>query len=880
MGGSEWELRGRHDDLRACLDALDRDAPWAGVVLVGDAGIGKTRLVADVVAALGGGVPVEHAVATVGSAQIPFGAFAHLLDAASPDPSEGNDLLGSLRALRRALVDRGTDTGDRAVVVVDDAHHLDGASATLLVQLALTGEVRLVVAVRRGEACPADVTALWRDERCRRLDLEPLGAADVAALAGDVLGGPLERSSAAELHRTSGGNPLFLRELLDDARSGGRLSRHRGLWRWEGVAAGVRLRDLVGSHLDRLDPGAQRLVDVLAVGAPLPLAVAVELCGFGAVEDLEIAGIVAVDDAAGSPRLVVTQPLFTDVRSASFGPVRTASIVAELAEAMDVAESSHPDDLVRGVRWSMAAGRHVGGDRLLAACLLARAGGDIVAAEALARSAIAGGAGPAADLELAEILELDARPDAAWAVLAQLDARLPDAPRRARARVCAVRVLSHGLHDPDAARRIVDESAPIEDPTWQALVEAQWVTTLAMTDDIGAARDRAARLALDPSPLVRLRALSAVNLVDVADGALEDALERARAMVTVALAHRDEIPAGTAVVASALLLDLLLAGHHDETDVLLDMIGSDPSSALPSYRAFTLSARARCDLQRGDAAAARAAASESAALWAEGSDDQGFLPAVLGVLCAACALLGDADGAAAAAAEAATAVAASERRMLHTEVARLTAWEPLGGGDVTTAAGRLVDAADLARARGQRTFELLALHDAVRLGAPRRVRRRLVDVAPRVQGPLASAAAAHGIALLEGDAAALEEVAARFEALGCRLVAAEAYGAASRQHASDGVRSAARRAGRASAHLRGSLSGVRTPGLDVVLDVPALSARELQVARLAAGGATSRTIAEELGVSKRTVDNLLSRVYTKLGVSGRVELGPALDVRA
>ncbi|GIU89752.1 MAG: hypothetical protein KatS3mg010_0851 [Acidimicrobiia bacterium] len=55
-----------------------------------------------------------------------------------------------------------------------------------------------------------------------------------------------------------------------------------------------------------------------------------------------------------------------------------------------------------------------------------------------------------------------------------------------------------------------------------------------------------------------------------------------------------------------------------------------------------------------------------------------------------------------------------------------------------------------------------------------------------------------------------------------------------------------------------------------------LSPREMEVARLAGSGSSSRAIAGHLGVSVRTVDNLLQRAYQKLGVHGRAELGAVL----
>ena len=55
-----------------------------------------------------------------------------------------------------------------------------------------------------------------------------------------------------------------------------------------------------------------------------------------------------------------------------------------------------------------------------------------------------------------------------------------------------------------------------------------------------------------------------------------------------------------------------------------------------------------------------------------------------------------------------------------------------------------------------------------------------------------------------------------------------------------------------------------------------LTDRERQIAKLAANGVPSREIADQLYISTRTVENHLQRVYTKLGVTGRPELGTAL----
>jgi DNA-binding CsgD family transcriptional regulator len=56
-----------------------------------------------------------------------------------------------------------------------------------------------------------------------------------------------------------------------------------------------------------------------------------------------------------------------------------------------------------------------------------------------------------------------------------------------------------------------------------------------------------------------------------------------------------------------------------------------------------------------------------------------------------------------------------------------------------------------------------------------------------------------------------------------------------------------------------------------------LSARELEVSRLIAGGLTSRQIGAALHLSTRTVDSHLGRIYTKIGVANRLQLAAWLS---
>jgi DNA-binding NarL/FixJ family response regulator len=67
--------------------------------------------------------------------------------------------------------------------------------------------------------------------------------------------------------------------------------------------------------------------------------------------------------------------------------------------------------------------------------------------------------------------------------------------------------------------------------------------------------------------------------------------------------------------------------------------------------------------------------------------------------------------------------------------------------------------------------------------------------------------------------------------------------------------------------------------IDIPPDGPSsLTAQEVQIAQLAAGGLTNKQIAERLFLSHRTVGAHLYRIFPKLGVSSRAGLRDALSI--
>ena len=119
-------------------------------------------------------------------------------------------------------------------------------------------------------------------------------------------------------------------------------------------------------------------------------------------------------------------------------------------------------------------------------------------------------------------------------------------------------------------------------------------------------------------------------------------------------------------------------------------------------------------------------------------------------------------------------------------------------------------------------------------------------------------------------------MAERFAEHDALLVAAEVAEAAAAAHRAAGRAASARAAAARAGFWLTRCEGARPPTLAGAPAAAGLTAREREIALLAAGGASSREIAERLVVSVRTVDNHLQNAYRKLGVTRRQDLPRAL----
>jgi DNA-binding CsgD family transcriptional regulator len=240
------------------------------------------------------------------------------------------------------------------------------------------------------------------------------------------------------------------------------------------------------------------------------------------------------------------------------------------------------------------------------------------------------------------------------------------------------------------------------------------------------------------------------------------------------------------------------------------------------------------------------------------------------------AILGELDAAGQAAAEMAQAPALG---FVEAETSLGPAWLLAGRGDLRGARELLLDGARAARQAGFLTSEAWLLGDVARLGAPDSVAGRLAELAVVCDGTLVAARSGYAAALAGGDPGRLDAAALALESSGAVLVAAEASSAAAGgwQRAGEARRAAAAK-GRAASFVE-RCEGARTLGLVTADAAQPLTAREREIALLAAAGRSSKEIAAQLVLSVRTVDNHLQRIYAKLGVVSRRDLTQAMRVR-
>jgi class 3 adenylate cyclase/DNA-binding NarL/FixJ family response regulator len=388
----------------------------AGVLIRGEAGIGKTRLATEALdyarsrgwrvltgraSPLGGGLGLEPILEAFGgllrdldrTALLDLAAdLPHLarlfegigLPAAPPlaDPALERTLLFESVARLLERLARQSPT----VLLIDDVQWADPASLELLHQLAQGVERHAAVIVltyRSGEQDGSGrlrplLVSLRRLGAVEDIELGRLDRQAVEILAGEFLGGRVP-SRLLELLGRTGGTPLFVDAFLRRLLDGGQLTRTGEAWSLSdtGIDVPPAVRDLILERLDRLDPGDRRVVELVSLtGGALSYDVLLETGEvepellIDATEHLTAMGMLAEEIDSDALAYRLTHPLYGEVAAGALTELARRRTHAALARAV---ERVRPADLEGLGRHYLAAGPAL--DRTRALAVFTEAGG-------------------------------------------------------------------------------------------------------------------------------------------------------------------------------------------------------------------------------------------------------------------------------------------------------------------------------------------------------------------------------------------------------------------------------------------------------------------------------------------------------------------------
>ena len=455
----------REREVIATHEALHRAQGGDGALLLvqGPPGIGKTELAREArAAAARAGVMTLEAKASELERPFAFGVVRQLLEPVVGGAYGGEDLFAGAAepAARLFEADDGGGTrsdadfdalhslywlivnlSDRAPVLVsvDDCQWADRDSLRFLSYLGhrLDGlPVAMLLAGRPPDGAATDTASLWAQIASRpdaqALYPRTLSEPAAAALTRERLGGDADEEFCRACHTATGGNPLFLRELLGALSSAGVTPSADAAGQVQAVGPAAVAR-FVLHRVSALGPSASELANAVAVmGDGSELALVAGVAGLSEREARQAADeLVRADIFARSERLGFVHPIVRAALYEDLAPGERQSRHAAAAEA-----------LMR---------RGASPERVTAHLLLTTASGDTLRVKTLRSAATAA-----------------ARRGSPLAAVARLNRALeegPDAPERAeicaelgRYEVAAMRFDSAEEH----LRQVVDSPAAVD----------------------------------------------------------------------------------------------------------------------------------------------------------------------------------------------------------------------------------------------------------------------------------------------------------------------------------------------------------------------------------------------------------------------------------
>ena len=873
-----------------------------GAVIVGEGGMGKSALADQVLERLAGIVTPSFIHGSPVLSRLPYGVLSAYLETAGPQDMESP--LAVLRTIRRHFRRLSDVESAQPLLVIDDAQFLDEASAHVVTQLAMSGELRLLILTRPRARHIHELLSLARDGLLARIDLGPLSPDAVHEVCQGVLDGPVLRASSAIFATLSGGNPLYLKALLAQSRRLGQLVEGNGAWflRREPDGLDASVVDRVKSQLAARSPEERDTLETLALAEPLQRSVLAAVCGPAAVHALMADGIVT--GAKGpSDMLRLAQPLHAGVLRSLVPAVRSAAIRARVLEHLPVRGGADAGDpsakaaWLRRLEWALDCGEGIRDEELLRAARAANDDGQwplavrfgsvvrdpslLMAARVETAAALVATGEAAQARQLLEGMLEPGQPT--WA---------QDEETLTRAVLAAVRLDHRTSPNPGnveslastwlaAAAEVSARHGGTGAPSPSAASGAELLSLLALmaAGNYSAARERLTELTKAPAPeapglpalvLVVSRGLLAEILVS--EGRISSALEHTGAALELIerLGGLLQVCCGPLLVRHAQAL--LHGGRFSELERVLAAKLKDSAKHLITFGGTMGVYEGALEIHQGrlrEGLACLHPAVEALRV----SDPERLLPYALGLAGYASTVVGDQEQTARYAKELRGLSSTGPRPLWLVSQAYAAAAsassEPDSGVPAT-----LAEIAGQAREEGLLAAEKDILELCLAVGDLRQA-ARLQEVSAAFEGGEAQALHAYAGAVASGNPDLM--VAAADEAVRHRkyLLAVESIGHAIRFYGTHGNLRRQRALIQQLRRRRGELAGVTVSYLSPSLHLVRLTRREHEIVDLLLAGASTKDVAAHFTLSQRTVEGHVYRIYVKLGISRRADLEAA-----
>ncbi|GAB3538229.1 LuxR family transcriptional regulator [Arthrobacter tecti] len=878
------DLVGRSDLIEEVTAAIS-GTQYLGAILVGDAGVGKTALAHSVARQLDGNAAVLPISASPSLRKVPFGALSPYLRTLSI-----NDVGSSVAVYRSIMAHLETSTnGDELtpLFLVDDSHELDDSTSVLLSQL-VTGRRARILALSRTTPGPmSELGSLWQDGLLNRYEVQPLTADEVHELCERELGGDVLASVSSTLGATSGGNPMFLLALLRQGKRSGYLGVRNKVWRLVGHAPPLDLSlvDLIKSRFRRRSSEEIAVLETLSLAEPMPFDALVQCTDRQAVATLHEDGLITV--SRGRERVAsLSHPLYGEVIRHDVPAGRSLAIRRQVLNLLDK-QSSSADGFLRFVGWGLDCGLPPDDKTLLRAAVVANRLYDADFALRAARAVHTPDLRGSALVEIARAQMMRGNLPYAREIVDEVLEQCTSFLLAKDASLLSVALHVRGSNPAEAIRtdaarwqRIVEQIAAGSPDIPEMLIGAA-VSRNGYRILEGFALNYEGRFAEAETLLRGILSdqyctdevrLAGLTLLGEALGSTGRGIEGASATteaLQIIASHGHQFVAHWEFVVTRHFLSLAHAGCWDDIEELLErFVRSKPGGPSP-FSGMNEIAQGLISLRKGLMRTART----SLILAVEGlreSDPNQMMPVALGLAAFACAMVGDTTRARTYAAD----FAAGEGN--GTKQARLIGKiHVIAANALFQGAAKSIEELRVVAARaegdGMDVLAALTLELSARLG-DERCFDQLARLTANFEGPEGAVISAMAKSAALRDPGGLVEAARLAQSAGYLLIAAECLGKAVKFLSQRGEEHRSRSIQQQLNQIVAQLEGLQSPQFSQVHSTSKLTQREQDIARLAANGYTNRDIALEQGVSVRTVEGHLYRIFAKLGITRREEL--------